>query len=173
METASGNLRRFPLPSAATSLAFVGTPETGSVTLAVGMENGRILLLDVADGQSRELSHGGNPDVWSLASFGTELAAGNAQGEIIWWDLVSSKPIRIITGHASAVFALDISPDGTMLASGGMDGVLRVWDFRTGKQLLTLGGHNGWINSLAFSPDGRFLLSVGSDGTARMWGVLK
>ena len=48
-------------------------------------------------------------------------------GQLTFWDVVESHPIRILDGSPSGpVNTLDISPDGVAFVSGGTDRLVKV-----------------------------------------------
>ena len=54
----------------------------------------------------------------------TLYAAGGdvgISGEIRAWNVPDGKPLRTITGHSDAIYALALSPDGKTLATGSYD----------------------------------------------------
>jgi WD40 repeat protein len=170
-EVASGKIRTLDVPSSPTSLVFLRLPKSSHPYLAAGLEDGTVLLWNLAGDSPTELASKRNPAIWGLASSGTLLASGNDQGDIQIWDAAARSVLRHFAGYSGSIFAITLSPDGTLLAAGGIAGSIRLWSLRTGKLLRILPAHNGWVNGLAFSPDGRWLLSAGSDGTAHIWGV--
>lgn len=102
--------------------------EADSWLLAIGTENGRLLLWEL-------LSHAAVPDIAAL-----ELLRR-----------------RDFTGHTGSVSATAISPDGQTLVSGGTDRVVHFWDVATGIRRQTLAPSNGTIRALEFTEDGRTL----------------
>jgi WD40 repeat protein len=171
LDLPSGKIRKLDVPSSPTSLAFLSFPKSTNPYLAAGLEDGTVLLWNLADDSRTELASKRNPAIWGLASSGTVLASGDDQGDIQIWDAAARNVLRHFAGYSGSIFAISLSPDGNLLAAGGIEGSIRFWSLTTGKLLRVLPAHNGWVNGLAFSPDGRWLLSTGSDGTARIWGI--
>jgi WD40 repeat protein len=171
LDLASGKSRSLDVPSLPTSLAFFQSSKNHSSALAAGLENGAVLVWNLTDDSQTELASKGNPSVRGLAASGSQLAAGNDQGDVQLWDVSTKKSLRHFAGYSGSIFALAISPDGNLLAAAGMEGSIRFWSLKSGNLVRILAAHNGWVNGLAFSPDGRWILSVGSDGSARIWGV--
>jgi WD40 repeat protein/serine/threonine protein kinase len=89
------------------------------------------------------------------------LAAGDAGGGVIVWDLRLRIPRSICHGakSSSEIFALAFSPDGMTLASAGRGSAI-LWDIASGQFLLDVRGGN-YVKAVAFSPDGK-RLAVGS-----------
>ncbi|MBE9117028.1 protein kinase [Lusitaniella coriacea LEGE 07157] len=85
---------------------------------------------------------------------------------------VERQPAKTLSGHASAIYDLAISPDGQLLASGSGDKTIKLWNLTTGKPIRTLTGHDGFVNHLLFSPDGNILISSSADKTLKIWDVV-
>jgi serine/threonine protein kinase/WD40 repeat protein len=167
-EAESGRLlRRFPARRP-TTLAL----SAGGEVLAAGSEDGRIVVWDVGGGgpvgtlaAGHNRIHGlafaadpyrrADPGPRALPGAGLLLAAGDAGGEVIVWDLLHRIPRSYSRGSQYDVYAVAFSPDGTTLASCGR-GEVKLWDLATGRLLLNLGGGN-FLVALAFAPDGKRL----------------
>jgi WD40 repeat protein len=48
--------------------------------------------------------------------------------------------IKTLTGHTSAVWGIDFSPDGSLMATSSIDEMIKIWT-REGVLLMTLTGH--------------------------------
>lgn len=86
--------------------------------------------------------------------------------------LTTSPPSHAVIrleGHASSLYAVEISPDGERIATGGRDGAVGLWDLRRRTLTSTLQGHEGAIMTVAFSHDGKLLASGGLDGRVCIW----
>lgn len=84
--------------------------------------------------------------------------------------------ITTITGHATAVRSVAISPDGQYIATGSDDSTIKIWHRVAGNLLRTLtlapglfSSHLTWFNAIAFSQDGQVLVSGGLDKKIRFW----
>ncbi len=89
-------------------------------------------------------------------------------GDVILWKSDGSR-VGKLSGHPTAVWAVDISADGKSAATAGYDGLVKVWDLQGRKLKADLKQHKGWVRSLAFSPDGSQLASAGEDGKVFLW----
>jgi WD40 repeat protein len=99
------------------------------------------------------------------------LLAGNSDGKVTEWDIVTHRPVRSLQGVFSEVHALGVSPDGTKVAVAGQDSTISIYSLTDGSLIATLVGDTQRFNSLVFSPDGTRLLSTSGDGTAIWWNL--
>ncbi len=65
LDVSSGKSRTLVAPSSPTSLAFIQVPKSPSPFLAAGLEDGSVLLWNLADDSLMELASKGNPSIWS------------------------------------------------------------------------------------------------------------
>ena len=100
-----------------------------------------------------------------------QLATGDADGQILLWQVDNGQQRLACQGKFTAVCALAFSLDGNFLASGGSDGILCLWNAETGECLRAASGHAASIECLTFSRDGRYLASGSSDGTVKLWNL--
>ena len=89
-------------------------------------------------------------------------------GDVFVWKSDGSR-VGELSGHPTAVWAVDVSSDGKLAATAGYDGLVKVWDLQSRKLKADLKQHKGWVRSLAFSPDGARLASAGEDGKVFLW----
>src|SRR5450755_1735608 len=76
----------------------------------------------------------------------------------------------MLTGHASWVRAVAVTPDGGRAVSASNDRTLKVWDLESGRELQTLSGHAGWVRAVALAPDDPWrAVSASSDRTIKVW----
>ena len=55
------------------------------------------------------------------------IASGDAQGQILVWDVVSGKTLYTFTRHAGAINWVAWSPDGQYITSASKDQSVQVW----------------------------------------------
>ena len=93
---------------------------------------------------------------------GRTLALGLDTGAVELLDLSTGRR-RTLGRQATAVLAVEFSPDGASLATGGADGTVMVWDVASGEVRETFEGHEGRLGyrGLRFSPQGHTLYSAG------------
>ncbi len=99
------------------------------------------------------------------------LATGDAEGQILLWQVADGRQLLSCQGQTGRVRALAFNPQGDLLASGGEDCLLRLWQVTTGQCLKTWSGHQNQINCLGFSEDNSLLASGSDDQTVRIWDI--
>lgn len=150
---------------------------SGAPTLAVGSEDGRIVLWDVEARAPRAVLSrpaslvrvmAWSPDGRTLATAGIDETGDRG---VQLWDVASGQPSGPpLVGHQARVFSLAFSPDGSTLASAGRDRTVMLWDM-AGRTLVgePLRGHFDSVRSVAFAPDGRHLVTAGDDRLVILW----
>jgi WD40 repeat protein len=88
---------------------------------------------------------------------GQFLAGANTEGNIIFWEVATSKEAFRLTGHRGSVQSIAFNLEGTNLVSGGRDKTVRIWDLVKGQVSRTLVRQNNEIYAVAFHPDGRLV----------------
>lgn len=175
-----------PVGENVTSAAF----NSDGTQLAVGQEDGRILVFDPGSGALIYTLEGYKKQVLSLAYNiqGSLLASGFCESEVAqagtrpycaksviqFWDPESEKALFSLTADVDYLRALAFYPLGevVILAAGSYDGSLQLWNPYTkalkseGRSLVRF---PSGVTSLAFSPDGQTLASGRTDGTLNLW----
>jgi Flp pilus assembly protein TadD len=90
-------------------------------------------------------------------------------GQILLWDVKTSKLRNCLKGHTGDIESIAFHPDGKILASTNRDGSISLWDLATGQERMVLTGHSGGANFVAFSSDGATMASGGDDGVVKLW----
>ncbi|MDA1276641.1 MAG: hypothetical protein O2960_21695 [Verrucomicrobia bacterium] len=138
-------------------------------------KHGVVELIDAESRQSaRSLAgHAGAVNRVVFAAQGARLYAASGEpglaGEVREWNTDDGALVRVLTGHADAIYALAISPGGARMATGSYDQTILIWNLAEGTIEHTLKGHNGAIFGLAFRPDGKILASASADRTIKLW----
>jgi WD40 repeat protein len=143
--------------------------------LALGRENGTIVVWDLSAGRVIQTLSGHGPPVFDLdfvaAAQGMRLVSVGGDGLIKIWDPeAGGEPMLSGPGRpAGAVYSVAVRTDGRQFATGGEDGMVRTWDPETGKEDLPPLDHGASISALAYDPTGTALASGGMDCTVRVW----
>ena len=141
--------------------------------IAVGLDVGKIVLLDATTGVCTSTLSGHTDHVTSLvfSSDGTSLVSGSDDKTVRLWDIQTGGVARIFHGHGGPVRSVSISPGQTTIASGSEDKTVRLWNAQTGECCCVI-GHNNIINTVNFSPtDSQLLISGSSDNTVQQWDI--
>lgn len=82
--------------------------------------------------------------------------------------------LSALTGAASKIYAIAVSPDGHTLAAGtAAEHNVRIWDISDPARPVPLGkpltGPASWINTVTFSPDDRTLAAGSADTSLWLW----
>ena len=158
---------RLRAPSRVLGVAF--SPD--GCTVAAGLSDTGILLVDVASGQRTRLElHIDKVPALAWSPDGSQLASGSLDGTLLLWDVARGRAASL-GEHDAALRSLAFSPDGGVLASADARGEVALWDPLTGDHLGAWIAHDARVTDLSFSPDGLRLVSAGKDGMLRMWDV--
>lgn len=142
--------------------------------LALGMEDGRVRLLDMDTLKFRKPTFQSYDSVVTTLAFspdGEWVAIGYDDGGLYVWNIQTGEEIPFGGSHDGKIFDVAFSPDGQLLASASDDLTARVWDIKAGEAAATLTGHTSSVTGVAFSPDGKLLISGSYDATVIIWGV--
>ena len=135
--------------------------------LAIGEEDGRVRLWNVATRRTTEFLKGQDPARIVRFSPDGRVVATLSGDTVQLWDTSTHREIST-QRVAGLLNDLAFSPDGTMVAAAGNSGV-QVWDVYSGIELALLTGHyGGGVSAVAFGPQGR-LASGGYEGSVRLW----
>ena len=138
--------------------------------LAVGLEDGRVVLIDGASGTEvwESSLHSASISSLSFSLDETLVAAGSYDLSVMVWEADTGK-LRCFFPTRSLVESVSFGPDGTRLACALSSSRIDVWDIASGTRLCQLRGHDNRVTSGMFSPDGSWLLSGSDDGTVKLW----
>jgi WD40 repeat protein len=139
--------------------------------IAIGSDDGGVLLADTASGQPVRTLQGHRGRVYAVL-YGpgdAPLATAASDRDIRLWDPVSGASRQVLTGHRDWVWPVSYHPDGTLLAAGDGSGAVRLWDVTSGMLRHTLEGHDRYVWSAAFQPGGHLLAVGDATGTVRVW----
>ncbi|MFC2106186.1 WD40 repeat domain-containing protein [Candidatus Bipolaricaulota bacterium] len=153
-----------------TSLMF--SPD--SLSLACGLDDGRVQVLSVIDGTVlRELaSHDEAVTSVSFSPDGRWLASSGRDGWVHVTDLLDETDSFALL-HQGVVHEVEFSPQGTYLGTVGESRMIRLWDVDTWDELDSIEGHTDTVFALAFSPAEDWIVTGagGSDPSIRAWNL--
>ncbi|MFJ4923011.1 TIR domain-containing protein [Streptomyces sp. NPDC088725] len=137
--------------------------------LAVGSEDGGVLVCAADSGQALRTLHGHEGRVYAVKFRPNVLATGGADGTVRLWDLVSGRCLRRLDVHPGGVWPVVLDGTGSLVATGDSDGLVTLWDVATGEPLQRLPGHTAPVYAAVFSPDGRLLVTGDAAADLRIW----
>jgi WD40 repeat protein len=163
-------------------------------TLACGLNDGSVLLWDVAAAKERAVFKGLADAVFTaaFAPDGKTLATAGADGSVRLWHAATGNLKATLRGHQGWPRSVVFSSDNRMLASwshwqqkkGGIDNFIhgtevKVWEVATGQARLTFQPEKsntygfGRPRPLQFTRNGKDLLTLDADNTVKQWNLAK
>ncbi|QJT07169.1 hypothetical protein G9272_32545 [Streptomyces asoensis] len=134
--------------------------------LAVGGEDGGVLVCDAATGTVLRTLQGHTARVYAVKFRERVLATGSADGTVRLWDPVSGACRQVLRVHESGVWPVALD---AVLATGCDDRKVRVWDLARRRVTAVLEGHADRVYAVAFAADGSWLASASWDGRVVIW----
>jgi len=141
--------------------------------LAVGTDNGGVLLWDIPAAQLRARLEA-TAAIRSLAFSGDghHLAAAEAS-RVRVWDVRTGASIAILKGHEKPVGSVTFFPGSSVgrrtFLSGSQDGTVRVWDLNPPRERTAFAWPTGPVRCLAVAPDGMTAAAGGENGSVIIW----
>ncbi|HEY2762760.1 MAG TPA: TIR domain-containing protein, partial [Pseudonocardiaceae bacterium] len=143
--------------------------------LAIGSDDGGILICDTASGLPLRTLHGHRGRVYAVAYGPGDgvLASGASDCIVSLWDPMTGVRLHRLAGCQGWVWPMVFNPASSSttvgLATGDNSGTVRLWDTATGQIRHELPGHAPYVWTARFSPDGAVLATGDSAGTVRLW----
>ncbi|KAH7904390.1 quinon protein alcohol dehydrogenase-like superfamily [Hygrophoropsis aurantiaca] len=145
--------------------------------LAVGLDKGKVQVLDVATGKSVVgpfETHTGTVTSLVYTLDGQQFITASDDKSIRVWDSATGQEIGDpMLGHEELVWQIALSRGGQRLASSSNDSTVRVWDLKTRRQIggsLQAQSYCVFF-SVAWSPDDHSIVSGAGGGTIYLWDV--
>jgi WD40 repeat protein len=164
-ETGDSIRRLGPLSSGVESLAL----HPDSVTAAVGLSSGSVLLLALDSGAERARLSGSGRAMVAFNPAGTRLAAAFQDGTVAEWRTDTNKPTATIDAGGTRL-CVAYSGDGRFLITGDDQGHAKLWDTRTNRRAADVAAHDGRITDVA-AGDGGVFATASTDHTVKVWRV--
>ncbi|XP_022842865.1 WD repeat-containing protein VIP3-like [Olea europaea var. sylvestris] len=125
--------------------------------IACGSMDGTISIFDVTRAKFLHHLEGHSMPVRSLVYSSAPLDArvlfsASDDGHVHVYDTEGKTLISSLSGHASWVLSVDVSPDGMAIATGSSDRSVRLWDLKMRAATQILSGHTDQVWSVAFGP---------------------
>lgn len=138
-------------------------------TLAMGFEDGRIIVYDIAERKVRFTLEEHSGPVWGIDFFpdGTQFVSASDDGSVKIWDLDKRKSARTFPGN-SGVRSVAVAGHGRSIATGDRSGNVLVWDVKE-QSPIKVYQHGGTVTAIAFDKQGLTVASAGSDKTIKLW----
>ncbi|KAJ7979288.1 WD repeat-containing protein [Quillaja saponaria] len=112
--------------------------------IACGSMDGTISVFDVARAKFLHHLEGHYMPVRSLVYSPSEprlLFSASDDGHVHMYDAEGKTLVGSMSGHASWVLSVDVSPDGAALATGSSDRTVRLWDLSMRAAVQTMSNH--------------------------------
>uniref|UniRef100_UPI00366DCA97 WD40 domain-containing protein n=1 Tax=Plantactinospora solaniradicis TaxID=1723736 RepID=UPI00366DCA97 len=140
-------------------------------TLAIGSDDGGVLICDTASGLPvRTLQgHRGRVYLVDYDITGHQLVTASADLTVRLWDADHGDLRHVLEGFRDWVWPVTVDRSRGTLAVGDAAGTVRVFDTDTAEPRYELTGHVPPIWTASFSPDGTLLLVGDSAGVVRGW----
>ncbi|MFE4328258.1 TIR domain-containing protein [Streptomyces sp. NPDC056831] len=139
--------------------------------LAVGSEDGGVLICGADTGRALRTLQGHSGRVYAVKFAGDTIATGGSDGTVRLWDPVSGACRHRLDVHPEGVWPLALDPEGTLVATGDREGLVTVWSVATGRPLHRLPGHTAPVYTAVYSPDGRTLITGDAGARLRRWNL--
>ncbi len=159
--------RRDEDPNPMSAVVFTGDERR----VIVGRESGAIRIHDSATGTLERVlrEQGARVAALQLGPSGSQLWSLDSAGELLAWDLTSSKADSVGKVSLGGMVKAAFNGDGTLLAHAGTDKEIRVVKTTNLEEVCVLRGHRDTPYSMAFLPSSRFLVSSSTAKDVILW----
>lgn len=123
--------------------------------LACGSMDGTISIFDVPRAKFLHHLEGHFMPVRSLVYSPVDarvLFSGSDDAHVHMYDAEGKSLINAMSGHASWVLSVDVSPDGAAIATGSSDKTVKLWDLKMRTAVQSLTNHTDQVWAVAFRP---------------------
>jgi WD40 repeat protein/uncharacterized protein YjbI with pentapeptide repeats len=155
------NFGRLPLPVAYSA---------DGGTLAVGCDNGSVLICDTRTGQPLRILEGHRGRAYAVVPGPDDtLITAGADHTVRSWDTATGGQRWMRADARDWAWPVTVNGSGDLVAVSDSTGTIFLVDARTGALRHRLDGPVAPVWTAAFSPDGTRIACGGSDATVRMW----
>lgn len=138
--------------------------------LAIGTEDGGVLIYDTATGQPLRTLSGHRRRVFAVAYGERALVTSARNDDVRLWDPITGAALTTIPEHQDWAWPVVLSPSGDLLVTGDSGGVVRLWDLPGGTLRNTCPTTGrGFAYSAAVSE--RLFAASYENGTACVWDI--
>lgn len=119
--------------------------------------DGTLSIFDVARAKFIHHLEGHHMPVRSLAYSPYDsrlLFSASDDANVHMYDAEGGSLVEAMSGHASWVLCVDVSPDGAAIATGSSDKTVRLWDLSMRAAVQTMTNHTDQVWGVAFRPPG-------------------
>lgn len=123
--------------------------------LACGSVDGTISVFDVAQAKFLHHLEGHTMPVRSLVYSPRQprlLFSASDDAQVHMYDAEGKTLMSAMSGHASWVLCVDVSPEGDAIATGSSDKTVRLWDIGMRASVQTMSNHTDQVWGVAFRP---------------------
>ncbi|XP_050431999.1 WD repeat-containing protein 3 [Adelges cooleyi] len=156
----------------------------GDRHVLAGLEDGNLLVIDIAAGDVVEVIPAHTKDIKSIYLLPDELGCitGGGDSTVKLWQLelvtLPETDRRVLSLLHKKTLELDenvqcakVSPDNKLLAVALLDNTVKIFFMDTFKYFIDLYGHTLPINDLDISYDSSIIITASGDKTIRVWGL--
>ncbi|XP_058068384.1 WD repeat-containing protein VIP3-like [Magnolia sinica] len=126
--------------------------------IACGSMDGTVTVFDVARAKFLHHLEGHSMAVRSLVYSPTDprvIFTASDDAHVHMYDAEGKSLVGAMSGHASWVLSVDVSPDGVAIATGSSDRTVRLWDLGMRAAVQTMSNHADQVWGVSFhSPTG-------------------
>ncbi|XP_021310962.1 katanin p80 WD40 repeat-containing subunit B1 homolog isoform X2 [Sorghum bicolor] len=100
------------------------------------------------------------------------ITGGNDR-KVNLWAIGKQTPLLTLSGHTSAVEAVQFDSAEVLVLAGSSNGSIKLWDLEEAKVVRSLAGHRSSCTAVEFHPFGEFFASGSSDTDLKIWDIKK